>query len=297
MNDLNKGEKMEAYKEVFGEKILETNKDNKETVDQKFTIWYMKYPQKQLSDAYFMEIINQEDSEKREQLIDKLIDLASEDSFETGFFTKEQEIDVGGFGGHSFYIDDNEIYYLFFDKVINVINELKKEDQSIADKMKKIIAKAIKLTEIEYFGVGNQSRSNRLKLLAKVYDKETDSFPVPSIKVMKGKGVAECVEFASVAHNLWTLAGVKSYYISSKDCFFHGVDQQYGNDGHAFDVVFYDGSYKVFDMALGNFGIVVGDPIKDFKEDKPVVLEGKGVRVKGIYGNYSKFKESDEKLK
>lgn len=286
---------MEACKSTFGEEIEISKKEDKYPLDQQFAKWYMRYPENPLSDEYFWEIVNETDQQKKKVLIDKLVDYASKNSFETGFFAEDQEVEVGGFGGHAFVIDDKEIYYIFFKKIDENINEVIEKNKSVEEMKIPIIANAVLKTEIEYFGSGNQARTNRLRLLARIYNEENDSFNAPSIKVLKGKGLAECVEMASVAHNLFTLAGIKSYYICSKDCHLGDVDSEYRNDGHAFELFVDKGVYRIFDLALRNFGKIKGDPIKDLMEDKPVVIEGKGVRENGVYANYSKMREADGK--
>ncbi len=287
---------MEEYKEIVTGDIIKSKKEDDGAVEnQNFSMWYIRYPQETLKDTYYKEILNQTDTKKRNQLIDELVDIASKDSFKTGFFPKGQEVMVGGFGNYSFLLDDNEIYYMFFDNLKQTIEEHKNGDIPLEKIREYIVSIAIFKAESQYFGKNKFSRGTRLSLLAKTYDKETDTFPVPSIKVLKGKGLAECVELASVAHNLWTLVGVKSYYICSKNCFFENIDDEYKSDAHSFNIVYYNNSYKVFDKALGNYGKVEGNPIKDLLEDKPVILKGNGIHIKGVYANYKKLEKIGEK--
>lgn len=285
---------MEVYKGVFSEKISESTKDSDGLADLSFASWYIRYTQKTLSDKFFADILQEQDEKKKKVLIDKLIKSASENSFETGFFAKNQEIAVGGLGGHAFVIDDMDIYYSFFENLKKIANEFAKQGLDFKKNKMYMVAKSISKTEQQYFGVGCNLRNVRLSLLAQTYDEKTDNFPAPSIKVLKDKGIAECVELASVAHNLWILTGEKSYYINSKDCYFGGVGKEYSHDAHAFNLILHNGSYFVFDKALGNFGKIGGNPIEDFLEDRPVVIEGKGVREKGVYGNYSKLTEKSD---
>lgn len=289
------GAYMEACKRAFGEEIEISKKDDKYSIDQVFVKWYMRYPEKPLSDKYFWNIVKETDQQKKKDMIDKLVDYASENSFETGFFAGDQEVEIGGFGGHSFVIDDQEIYYTFFNEIDRVINIFLENNKSVEDDWLSIIATAIYWAEIKYFGSGNQSRTNRLEILKNTCNRDDGRARVPSIKVLKGKGMAECVELASVAHNLFTLAGLKSYYICSKDCHFGDINSEYQSDGHAFELFVDKGVYRIFDLALMNVGKIKGDPIKDLMDDKPVIIEGNGLRKNSVYANYSKMKEVDGK--
>ncbi len=282
---------MEKYLGAFSGNISEVEKG--QTCDISFAKWYIRYSNTPISPDRYKEILAEDDQEKRKPMIDSLVKKLSEDSHETGFVGDGEEVMIGGFQNASFKIDDNELYYMFFNNIDRVKNILKQEGKLDTAPEGAIIYRAIRVTEEEYFGAQNASRKGRLNLLTPTFDPETDDLITPSIKVLKGKGMAECVELASVAHNLWTIAGIPSYYILSKDCHFDNISAEYSNDGHAFNLVNYGDSYKVYDKALGNFGRVEGDPISSLLNGEPVILKGNGVKTEGVYANYSQTLTED----
>jgi len=74
----------------------------------------IKYGQEESIKELWKEIINIDDSQKRKEVIDKLLDKMEINSETNGFITRNEEVKITDIG-NSFIIDDNELYYLFFD--------------------------------------------------------------------------------------------------------------------------------------------------------------------------------------
>ena len=144
-----------------------------------------------------------------------------------------------------------------------------------------IIMTAVTQTIFDYLGRFDGDVKKRFALTSVYYD-ENDNYVVPSIKELKNQHASSCVEYSSLAHNLWLLTGVKSYYIVSKDTKF-----EISNDGHAFIVLEYDDKCRLFDMAMGAAGYVEPNPIELFDNHKPLIING------NVYAN-AKYVENPE---
>ena len=157
-------------------------------------------------------------------MIDELVETLSNDTEKSGFFSKDETIDINTMKMQSFKLDDQDIYYTFFDNLEQFINENNKFPVSVL--------KSIVKTESDYFGnLPDSENLRKREKLAKI-DTSTDDYVIPSISAFKGMDCAACVEYSSLAHNLW-LAGIKSYFVMSKDVYFEDVAN---NDGRAFGV-------------------------------------------------------------
>jgi hypothetical protein len=156
---------------------------------------------------------------------------------------------------------------MFFDN-LKKWNDLAKEHREYTDGF--IAFSSIKDTLDNYFGKNMAGTRNKRLNLTSVISNENDDFITPSIKKEKGQNCAECVEFASISHNLWLLMGVKSYFITSKNCKLDGPINEYSNDGHSFTIVEYGDKFRMCDFALENFGVMEGNPIDSILKGEPL---------------------------
>lgn len=219
------------------------------------------------------EIIAEKDTDKRHKMIDELVETLSNDTEKSGFFSKDETIDINTMKMQSFKLDDQDIYYTFFDNLEQFINENNKFPVSVL--------KSIVKTESDYFGnLPDSENLRKREKLAKI-DTSTDDYVIPSISAFKGMDCAACVEYSSLAHNLWLLAGIKSYFVMSKDVYFEDVAN---NDGHAFGIIEYNDKFLLCDMVQNSFPILSGSPIGDIFDGKQLILKDK------IYANASKCK-------
>jgi hypothetical protein len=226
------------------------------------------YGEKSDAKDYWKEIINETDIPKRNELILKFIDSFEKDNEKTGFLKRNDDVNIDSLENHKFKIDDNDLYFTFFDN-LKKWNNLAKEHKDITDGF--IAYSSIKDTLNNYFGIYlHGTRDKRLNLTSVVAN-ENDEFISPSIKIEKGQNCAECVEYASISHNLWLLMGVKSFYITSKNCKLDEPTNEFSNDGHAFTIVEYgNNKYRMCDFALENFGVMEGNPIDSMLNGEPV---------------------------
>ncbi|MBR4998403.1 MAG: hypothetical protein IKY10_00850 [Clostridia bacterium] len=216
-------------------------------------------------------IINIKDEEKRNQKIDDLIDRLEQNAEGNGFFKSQDKVAINIFSG--FRIDDKEIYYDFFKRLRKIYNLLLKSEKKEIEGF--AIFSAIKESVQVYFGNDKKdAMRERMNLTAIVAD-ENDNFIPPSIKVLKDSGCGMCVEKSSVAHNLWLMCGKTSYYVTSKAIYLgEGIDQ-----GHAFCLVEYDNKFRIFDAALGNYGLLDCNPIETIKDNVPFKVTNKNVPI------------------
>ena len=214
---------------------------------------------------------------ERNKVIDALVEEFNQKKEETGFFGKDDIIYINRLYGNAFKIDDNEIYHLFFKNLDNSFKTFKDIKKSGA-----IVMTTIMNTVYEYLGKFDGDMKKRFALTESYFD-ENDNLVVPSIKTMKNQNASVCVEYSSLAHNLWLLTGVKSYYVLSKDAKFEGSD-----DGHAFVIVEYGGKCRLFDLAQGVGGPIKDNPIELFENKKPLIINGM------VYAN-AKYAEEPEK--
>lgn len=224
----------------------------------------------------YKQIASLEESE-RIKVVDALVQDFVQKKEETGFFASDDCIYINRLLGNSFKIDDNEIYHLFFRNLGKAFKESGDVKTSGT-----IVMTTIRDTVYEYLGKFDGDSKKRFSLTQAYFD-DDDNFVVPSIKELKNKNASACVEYSSLAHNLWLLTGVKSYYVLSKDAKFEGSE-----DGHAFVVVEYGGKCRLFDLAQGVGGPIKDNPIELFENKKPLIINGM------IYAN-AKYAGAPEK--
>lgn len=231
---------------------------------------------KQQGEPRYKEIAQIEDKKVRDKKVDSLVKEFIKNKENTGFFAPDDTIYINKMFCKAFQIDDNEIYHTFFDN----LNERMKEQEGKSSGG--IVMRSIYKTVLDYYGRFDGNESKRQKLTAAHFD-ENDNFVTPSIKTLKGQCASACVEYASLAHNLWLLAGVTSHYVLSKDTNFSG-----STEGHAFVIVEYGEKFRLFDIAQEIGGPLSGNPISDMKEGKPLVVNS------FVYANATKLKSSQQ---
>ncbi len=206
-------------------------------------------------------IISVQEQEKREKLVDNLLEIMGMDTEKNGFFGKEDRVDCGNF--RAFVLDDKSLYYMFFENLRNLSN------QNVGGKISdgSIINQAIRATIRDYAGGDGVDRDERLKLTTL-----TDEGLAPSISRQKGKNCFYCTERAAISHNLWLLTGAKSYFCWTNSDSFGAENPEYKNDTHNFTIVEYDDKFRLYDLAMDNFCFLENDCI-----DK--LLSGKGLKV------------------
>ncbi len=206
-------------------------------------------------------IVLEKDKSVRNKLIDTLVERLSNNSNINGFFSKNEIVDINTMKMQCFKLDDLEIYYSFFDNLAHFYNKTNQAALSIL--------KAIIKTEGDYFGcLPNTVTAKTREKIAKI-DINTDEFIIPSIKSFKGLNCAACVEYASLSHNLWLLAGVKSHYVLSKDVSFDGVKSE---EGHAFVIVDYKGKFLMCDLVNSVFNVLNENPIEKMLNGEKLVV-------------------------
>ena len=208
----------------------------------------------------------------RDKKVDELVKEFIKQKETTGFFAPDDNIYINKMFGKVFTIDDMEIYHTFFEN-LNA-NLTSSEGKSSGG----IVMRSVYKTVLDYYGRFDGDQKKRYKLTSSTFDND-DNFVVPSIKELKGQNAAACVEYASLAHNLWLLAGVTSHYVLSKDTNFQG-----SSEGHAFVIVEYGEKFRLFDIAQEIGGPLNGNPIKDIKNGKPLIVNNM------VYANASKAK-------
>lgn len=233
----------------------------------------IQYGNEDAAKDMWKQIIAIEDAEQRHLAVDKLVDTAISNKEQNGFFAPDDEIVIQELLQRLFVIDDKTIYHLFFDTLKENIEQNPEQPSGF------VIKNSIEQTLHTYFGQITNNAAKRNKIATVTFDKNDDAV-IPSISNFKNQSCAACVEFASVSHNLWLLSGVTSYYVCSKDCAIDG-----SNEGHAFTVVEYGGSFKIFDMARGEFGRLLTNPIELIMKEKPLKIGNQ------IYAHASKIAE------
>ena len=149
----------------------------------------------------YRKIAELEESE-RNKTVDKLVEEFNQKKEETGFFGQDDIIYINRLYGNLFKIDDNEIYHLFFKNLGNAFETYKDTKKSGA-----IVMTTIMNTVYEYLGKFDGDMKKRYDLTESYYD-ENDNMVVPSIRDLKNQNASICVEYSSLAHNLWLLTGV-----------------------------------------------------------------------------------------
>ena len=215
---------------------------------------YVRYSTQKFDNSNCQKIINEKNIIKKHKLIDDFVKKLSKYNKNTGFSSKNDEIIINKLFMQSFKIDDNSIYYNFFDNLETMLN--------INNKFTTATINAIIKTENDYFG--KVANNETIKIRAKIsqcYFDENDEIIIPSIKSFKNKNCGACVEYSSVAHNLFLLAGFKSYYVLSRDAKFQGPNTQ---DGHAFLLVENESNNKIMPLKK--------NPIEDMFNNQPFMV-------------------------
>jgi len=239
-------------------------------VNYTFASTQIQYGQEEQAIDAWKKIIAIEDADLRHQAVDALVDIAIANKEQNGFFAPEDEIVIQELFRRMFVIDDKTLYHLFFDT-------LKTNVEQNPDRASGLIIKnSIEQTLRSYFGETTNNAAKRNKIATLTFDQD-DNVIIPSISDFKNESCAACVEFASVAHNLWLLSGVSSFYVCSRDCSIDG-----SREGHAFTVVEYGGTFKLFDFAQGVMGQLKINPIQTMMEEKPLKINNQ------IYAHASK---------
>lgn len=214
-----------------------------------------------------------DDEQERNKQVDMLVSSLIADSENTGFFRPDDIIYINRLLGNAIKVDDNEIYYQFF----NMLNARFKE---FPDKPTgAIVMRSITDTVYDYFGKFDGDYKKRNSLTSGYFD-DNDDLVIPSIRDIKGQNAAACVEYSALAHNLWLLTGVTSYFVLSKDAAFEG-----SNDGHAFVIVEYGEKFRLFDLAQEVAGLLQGNPIETLQNNKPFIVNNM------VYANASSIKK------
>ena len=229
--------------------------------------WFMQYGQQEGIQDQWKEIINQTNEVATKTQIDELIKTMENNSDNNGFFCANDDVAVDSMNG--FKLDDPELYYLFFENLKVMSNQLKQGDKIPTDGI--IIFKSVEKTVKDYLGMPKRNAREQRIALTSVEITDDDEFIMPSIKKQRGQGTGLCTERAAIAHNLWLLAGKTSYFINTRQCELSG-DQQYANDGHAFCIVEYDGKFRMCDFALNNCGLMQGNPIQSIKNGEALTF-------------------------
>lgn len=224
---------------------------------------YVRYSTQKFDNSNCQKIINEKNKIKKHKLIDDFVKKLSKNNNKTGFFQKNDEIIINKLFMQSFKIDDNSIYYNFFDNLETILQTNKKYTTATIN--------AIIKTENDYFGKVANSKTiiNRAKISQCYFDKN-DEIVIPSIKSFKNKNCVACVEYSSVAHNLFMLAGFKSYYVLSRDAKFQGSNTQ---DGHAFLLVKNESKKcLLFDAVNNKIMPLQKNPIEDMFNNQPFMV-------------------------
>lgn len=204
------------------------------------------------------------DEVKRNKAIDQLVEEFNQKKEETGFFGKDDGIYINRLIGNIFKIDDNEIYYLFFKNLDEYFKDYQNTGRNIS-----AILKSVNKTINDYFGSVINDNGRERHLLTSAYYDDDDNYVIPSIKNLKNKNAAACIECASVAHNLLLLVGLKSYYINSRDTKLKNYTEP-----HSFVVAENKGKFLFLDYTLGNFQPIKENPIQLLDNKKPLIVNG-----------------------
>lgn len=190
--------------------------------------------EKSVADKW-LEIVQIEDVDERHIAIDKLLETMQKNAPENGFIRHDEALEVNNSYPCEIYINDVELYYLFFDNLKELYDSNKYQSNDA------LISISIKKTLDQYFGGYGTNLNERLYLTKSINQEDERVFP--SIKDLKGKSLGACVEVAACSHNLWLLTGKHSSYVASKRTKILGT-----NDGHAFNIVQIKDHYSLYDI-------------------------------------------------
>ena len=135
--------------------------------------------EQQVQDAW-KDIVREKDETKRNQMVDKLIAVLTENVQENGFIGPKEVVETGR--GNGFYLDDYQLYYMFFHHLKTLVEA--NVDNKMVDGA--LIHHAIKTTCVEYNGGVGSDKALRSQLTAFVMN-DQDEYILPSIKEQKGK--------------------------------------------------------------------------------------------------------------
>jgi len=161
-----------------------------------------------------------------------------EHSFYDGFIRPDANI-RSSFLVDPFRLDDNSIYPM----LLETMKELK-NGSGKGKEIRRLTSTAIMITLARYFGnaytLQNTEARNR-----EIYSEKTESDDkFISIKEFKDKGVAVCVEKATMAQNLLQFVGLDSFIIFSSKC--RSAEEE-KEDLHAYNIISSDNGYSIFD--------------------------------------------------
>jgi len=255
---------------------------------------YIRYGKQTGIENTWRDIISISDNKQRHQKIDELIKLMENNKDENGFFGQQDEIVANVMFSAAMKIDDRELYYSLFDTLAKKMNENENLEEPQSDGTVAYYSVGETMTNY-FYDRNNKSRGSRKGILANGYFEKIgneDVWITPSVKDFKGQNCAECVEMASVAHNLWLLLGRKSHYCKSMNVNFPSVSN---NDGHAFTIIeALENRFLLFDMSMQNVCMLDGNPIEKMLNGEPVIVSAaNGAKNPGCYANFEKTKESN----
>ena len=201
-----------------------------------------------------------------------------------GFYSKNKAVYISKgpefLKGPQFKIDDNIIYYIFADHCRIFKNMYPDACFDL------IVHSAVTSTLKSYFGIfDGDNNEMRLKIFSpKKIDDE--NYEAESISKIRGLCFAQCTEKASVAQNLWIMAGRESYCIDSTINF-----SQIGicDENHQFIIVKgTDNIFRLFDYSMEYATILDNNPIDE-------ILNGKTLKCTNNYGRVLEYCNINEK--
>ncbi len=217
-----------------------------------FPVISMRYGKEEGINKLWREICQIDEKEVRNNKVDELVLRMVKNKDKNGFWGPEDVLVISHLFMEQFKLDDMDIYHNFF----SVLNEKTKKDFSF-----KTYAESIFKTVTDYFGKIPKDNKKRAELTAAFFD-NNDEFIVPSIKELKNKDSAACVEYAAISHNLWLLSGVESYFIKNLTI------------EHAFNIVHTNSQYFMFDLVQGISKPIESDSIKKIENQEELVING-----------------------
>ena len=237
----------------------------------------VRYGKEQTFGEEWRKIVEIEDREKRNQEIDKLLENYQKNQQANGFWGQADPIQITfGIGtANAIQLDDKNLYYVFFDALRARLEYNKTAEKPLPEG--KIVVNSIYATIDAYFGKFNGDLELRDRLTQFDFEKTNAA----SVASLKRRGCAACVEKAAVSHNLFLLTGRESYFVSSCSCKF----EQSPDQGHSFTFIKNQkGNFMLYDHAMQNFGVVLGDPIETMLNGEPLVI-GEPFANQGVYAN------------
>lgn len=230
---------------------------------------YVRYGKEDCAEK-FLEITKIKDRDERNKRIDAFLEEIENRADKNGFFRHDEKIHANfGFGDYGFKIDDKELYYMFFDRYIELREKYPKAPNGAVHE------NAVKQVIDSYLGSfkGNYELRDELLLPDNyIEDRINQNINnVRSISAFRGRNCALCVENASIAHNLWILGGYECSYVAAGDANLTGEPEP-----HAYCIVTQIPhlKYLLFDKTNN---IYKSMPTK--KNPRENILEGNGLSV------------------